>query len=80
MAGVGGAVPVVAHIAGDIETGRAVRDETGPRSSHYLLACMTLLYTANFVFLFRSHVPNELIPINPLGMTVTYFREDQAFK
>jgi hypothetical protein len=25
-------------------------------------------------------VPNELIPINPLGMTVTYFREDQAFK
>ena len=38
------------------------------------------LYTANFVFLFKSHVPNELIPINPLGMTVTYFREDQAFK
>jgi type IV secretory pathway TrbF-like protein len=38
------------------------------------------LYTANFVFLFRSQVPNELIPINPLGMTITYFREDQAFK
>ena len=38
------------------------------------------LYTANFVFLFKSQVPNELIPINPLGMTVTYFREDQAFK
>ena len=38
------------------------------------------LYTANFVFLFKSHVPNELIPINPLGLTVTYFREDQAFK
>jgi type IV secretory pathway TrbF-like protein len=38
------------------------------------------LYTANFVFAFRSHVPNELIPINPLGLTVTYFREDQAFK
>ncbi len=38
------------------------------------------LYTANFVFLFKSHVPNELIPINPLGMSVTYFREDQAFK
>lgn len=38
------------------------------------------LYTANFVFVFRSQVPNELIPINPLGMTITYFREDEAFK
>jgi type IV secretion system protein VirB5 len=38
------------------------------------------LYTANLIFVFRSRVPNELIPINPLGMTVTYFREDQAFK
>jgi type IV secretory pathway TrbF-like protein len=38
------------------------------------------LYTANFVFIFKSQVPNELIPINPLGMTITYFREDQAFK
>jgi type IV secretion system protein VirB5 len=38
------------------------------------------LYTANFVFVFKSQVPNELIPINPLGLTVTYFREDQAFK
>jgi hypothetical protein len=38
------------------------------------------LYTGNFVFAFKSHVPNELIPINPLGLTVTYFREDQAFK
>lgn len=38
------------------------------------------LYTANFVFVFRAQVPNELIPINPLGMTITYFREDEAFK
>ena len=38
------------------------------------------LYTANFVFLFKTQVPNELIPINPLGMTITYFREDEAFK
>ena len=38
------------------------------------------LYTANFVFVFKSQVPNELIPINPLGLTITYFREDQAFK
>ena len=38
------------------------------------------LYTANFVFVFKSKVPNELIPINPLGLAITYFREDQAFK
>jgi type IV secretory pathway component VirB8 len=38
------------------------------------------LYTANFVFVFKNRVPNELIPINPLGLTITYFREDQAFK
>ena len=38
------------------------------------------LCTANFVFLFKSRVPNELIPINPLGLTITYFREDEAFK
>ena len=37
------------------------------------------LSTANFVFLFKDQVPNELIPVNPLGMTITYFREDQAF-
>jgi type IV secretory pathway TrbF-like protein len=38
------------------------------------------LYTANFVFVFRTNVPNDLIPMNPLGLTITYFREDQAFK
>jgi type IV secretion system protein VirB5 len=38
------------------------------------------LYTANFVFVFKSKVLNELIPINPLGLAITYFREDQAFK
>jgi type IV secretion system protein VirB5 len=38
------------------------------------------LYTASFVFVFKSKVPNELIPINPLGLAITYFREDQAFK
>ena len=38
------------------------------------------LYTANVVFVFRTQVPNELIPINPLGLSVTYFREDEAFK
>ena len=38
------------------------------------------LYTANFVFVFKPNVPNELIPINPLGLAITYFREDEAFK
>jgi type IV secretory pathway TrbF-like protein len=38
------------------------------------------LYTANFVFVFKSHVATALIPINPLGLTITYFREDEAFK
>jgi len=38
------------------------------------------LYTANFVFVFKSNVPNELVPINPLGLAITYFREDEAFK
>jgi type IV secretory pathway TrbF-like protein len=38
------------------------------------------LYTADFVFVFNSEVPNDLIPINPLGLTITYFREDEAFK
>jgi type IV secretion system protein VirB5 len=38
------------------------------------------LYTANFVFVFKANVPNELIPINPLGIAITYFREDEAFK
>jgi type IV secretion system protein VirB5 len=39
-----------------------------------------VLYTANFVFVFKTTVPNELIPINPLGLAITYFREDEAFK
>jgi len=36
-------------------------------------------YTANFVFLFKDDVPSALIPINPLGLTITYFRQDEAF-
>ena len=38
------------------------------------------LYTATFVFVFRPNIPSQLIPINPLGLTITYFREDEAFK
>jgi type IV secretory pathway component VirB8 len=36
-------------------------------------------YTANFQFIVKDHVPNDFIPVNPLGLTITYFREDQSF-
>jgi len=36
-------------------------------------------YTAHFQFVVKGHVPNDLIPVNPLGLTITYFREDQSF-
>jgi len=35
--------------------------------------------TANIVFVVKQPVPNALIPFNPLGLTITYFRLDQAF-
>jgi hypothetical protein len=31
------------------------------------------------VFVVKDHVENARIPINPLGLTITYFRDDQAF-
>lgn len=37
------------------------------------------LYTASFLFTFREHVPNEEILTNPLGLSIGYFREDEAF-
>jgi len=37
-------------------------------------------YVASFVFVVRDRVPNAWIPVNPLGLTITYFREDQAFE
>ena len=36
-------------------------------------------YVAHVVFVVDDHVDNARIPINPLGLTITYFREDQAF-
>jgi type IV secretion system protein VirB5 len=36
-------------------------------------------YVDSITFTFTSQVPNALIPINPLGLMVTYLREDQAF-
>lgn len=36
-------------------------------------------YMAQVVFVLTDHVEHARIPINPLGLTITYFREDQAF-
>jgi type IV secretion system protein VirB5 len=36
-------------------------------------------YVAHLVFVVRDRVDHALIPINPLGLTITYFRDDQAF-
>ena len=37
-------------------------------------------YVANVVFVIKNRVTNAMIPVNPLGLTITYFREDQAFQ
>jgi type IV secretory pathway component VirB8 len=37
------------------------------------------LYTGSLLFSFRDQVPNEDILVNPLGLTISYFREDEAF-
>jgi type IV secretion system protein VirB5 len=36
-------------------------------------------YVAHLVFVMDHQVDNARIPINPLGLTITYFRDDQAF-
>jgi type IV secretory pathway TrbF-like protein len=36
-------------------------------------------YVAHMVFVLDDHVDNAHIPMNPLGLRITYFREDQAF-
>lgn len=36
-------------------------------------------WAAEFVFRINRDVPNALITHNPLGLAITYFREDQAF-
>ncbi|HEV3060910.1 MAG TPA: VirB8/TrbF family protein [Vicinamibacterales bacterium] len=37
-------------------------------------------HVAHIVFVLEDHVDNLRIPVNPLGLTITYFREDQAFQ
>lgn len=36
-------------------------------------------YTANVVYVFRQDVPASMVPVNPLGLTITYFHMDKAF-
>jgi type IV secretory pathway TrbF-like protein len=37
-------------------------------------------FVTQIAFVLRGQIPNALIPVNPLGLTITYFRVDQAFK
>lgn len=37
-------------------------------------------YVAQVDFVMRAQVPNEFVPVNPLGLQITYFRVDQAFE
>ena len=37
-------------------------------------------WTANVVYGFRDEVPNEMLLTNPLGLVISYCREDQAFE
>ena len=47
----------------------------GNRQEHSRDTCV-----AHLTFVVRDQVPNAAIPINPLGLTVTYLRVDQAFR
>jgi type IV secretory pathway TrbF-like protein len=37
-------------------------------------------FVAQLTFVLRDQIPNAMVPINPLGLTVTYVRIDQAFQ
>ena len=37
-------------------------------------------YVGHFHFVVLPEVPNSFVTVNPLGLVVTYFREDQAFE
>jgi type IV secretion system protein VirB5 len=60
--------PYVAQV--DIEKIYRMRDGSESRREKYV---------ESITFSFTNEVPNALIPVNPLGLMVTYFREDQAF-
>lgn len=37
-------------------------------------------WTANVVYGFRDQIPNQMLLTNPLGLVISYVREDQAFE
>jgi len=37
-------------------------------------------FIAQVTFVLRDQIPNAMILVNPLGLTITYFRVDQAFQ
>lgn len=37
-------------------------------------------FIAHITFVLKDQVPNAVVPVNPLGLTITYFRVDQAFQ
>lgn len=37
-------------------------------------------YAGYFEFIVQENIPNHFVLVNPLGLTVTYFRVDAAFK
>ena len=37
-------------------------------------------FVAQLTFVLRDQIPNAMVPVNPLGLTVTYVRIDQAFQ
>jgi hypothetical protein len=36
-------------------------------------------WTASVNFIFRTTVPNNMVSINPLGLTIIHYRVDQAY-
>jgi type IV secretory pathway TrbF-like protein len=37
-------------------------------------------FMTQFTFVLREQIPNAMVLVNPLGLTITYFRVDQAFR
>ncbi|HKD06462.1 MAG TPA: type IV secretion system protein [Bryobacteraceae bacterium] len=60
--------PYVAQI--DIDKIYRMRDGSELRREKYVVSA---------TFSFTNDVPNSVIPMNPLGLMITYLREDQAF-
>ena len=37
-------------------------------------------FVAQLTFALKDQIPNAMVLVNPLGLTITYFRVDQAFQ